>query len=67
MFIFDNTMKNFANVKINHIFFEFDLFSLQEIVYLKKTLSLRGEWDMTGMLSLMLYIFGVSADVGSSP
>ena len=26
----------------------------------------RGEWGMTGMLSLMLYIFGVSADVGSS-
>ena len=26
----------------------------------------RGEWGMTGMLTLMLYIFGVSADVGSS-
>ena len=27
---------------------------------------IRGEWGMTGMLFLMLCIFGVSADVGSS-
>ena len=26
----------------------------------------RGEWGMTDMLTSMLYIFGVSADVGSS-
>ena len=26
----------------------------------------RGKWGMAGMLSLVLYIYGISADVGSS-